>query len=73
MPSAEASSGLGLSNGSVRVTSGTNRRLRLFAVTQIGASFVLLAGAGMLLTTLFTLQRAQAGFDTRHVLGRHFA
>ena len=68
LPSAEASSGLGLSNGSVRVTSGTNRRLRLFAVTQIGASFVLLAGAGMLLTTLFTLQRAQAGFDTRHVL-----
>jgi putative ABC transport system permease protein len=68
LPSAEASSGLGLSNGSVRVTSGTNRRLRLFAVTQIGASFVLLAGAGMLLTTLFTLQRAQTGFDTRHVL-----
>ena len=26
--------------------SGTNRRLRLFAVTQIAASFVLLAGAG---------------------------
>ena len=68
LPSAEASSGLGLSNGSVRVTSGTNRRLRLFAVTQIGASFVLLAGAGMLLTTLFTLQRVQTGFDTRHVL-----
>ena len=68
LPSAEASSGLGLSNGSVRVTSGTNRRLRLFAVTQIGASFVLLAGAGMLLTTLLTLQRAQTGFDTRHVL-----
>ena len=68
LPSAEASSGLGLSNGSVRVTSGTNRRLRLFAVTQIGASFVLLAGAGMLLTTLFTLQRVQTGFDTRRVL-----
>ena len=28
---------------------GTNRRLRVFAVTQIAASFVLLAGAGMLL------------------------
>jgi predicted permease len=68
LPSSEGSSGLGLSNGSVRVTSGTNRRLRVFAVTQIGASFVLLAGAGMLLTTLFTLQRVQTGFDTRHVL-----
>ena len=68
LPSADGSRGLGLSNGSVRVTSGTNRRLRLFAVTQIGASFVLLAGAGMLLTTLFALQRVQTGFDTRHVL-----
>jgi putative ABC transport system permease protein len=68
LPSADASHGLGLANGSVRVTSGTNRRLRLFAVTQIGASFVLLAGAGMLLTTLFALQRVQTGFDTRHVL-----
>ena len=46
-----------LSTGSVRITSGTNRRLRVFAVTQIAASFVLLAGAGMLLTTLLALQR----------------
>jgi len=68
LPSAEASHGFGLSNGSVRITSGTNRRLRVFAVTQIGASFVLLAGAGMLLTTLFALQRARTGFDTRNVL-----
>ena len=34
----------------------------LFAVTQIAASFVLLAGAGMLITTLFALQRQQTGF-----------
>ena len=68
LPSAEASNGLGLSNGSVRITSGTNRRLRLFAVTQIAASFVLLAGAGMLLTTLFALQRARTGMNTRNVL-----
>ena len=59
LPSADASNGFGLSNGGVRITSGTNRRLRLFAVTQIAASFVLLAGAGMLLTTLFALQGAQ--------------
>ena len=68
LPSADASNGFGLSNGSVRITSGTNRRLRLFAVTQIAASFVLLAGAGMLLTTLFALQRAQTGMNTRNVL-----
>jgi putative ABC transport system permease protein len=68
LPTADASTGLGLSNGSVRITSGTNRRLRLFAVTQIAASFVLLAGAGMLLTTLVSLQSARTGFNTRNVL-----
>jgi putative ABC transport system permease protein len=68
LPSAEASTGLGLSTGSVRITSGTNRRLRAFAVTQIAASFVLLAGAGMLLATLFALQAAHTGFNTRNVL-----
>ena len=71
LPSSEASNGFGLSNGSVRITSGTNRRLRLFAVTQVAASFVLLAGAGMLLTTLFALQRAHTGMATRNVLALH--
>jgi predicted permease len=68
LPSADAANGLGLSNGSVRITAGTNRRLRAFAVTQIAASFVLLAGAGMLLMALFALQRAQTGFNLRNVL-----
>jgi len=68
LPSAEAANGLGLSSGTVRITSGTNRRLRVFAVTQIAASFVLLAGAGMLLTTLFALQKAHTGFNMRNVL-----
>jgi predicted permease len=68
LPSSEAANGFGLSNGSLRITSGTNRRLRLFAVTQIAASFVLLAGAGMLLTTLIALQSASTGFDLRRTL-----
>ena len=71
LPSADAVGGLGLSSGSVRITSGTNRRLRLFAVMQIAASFVLLAGAAMLLTTLIALQRTQTGFETRQVLAVH--
>src|SRR4029077_10152987 len=71
LPSAEASNGLGLSNGSVRITSATTRRLRLFAVTQIAASFVLLAGAGTLITTLVALQRAHLGINTRNVLALH--
>src|SRR5207249_3562988 len=33
--------GLGLASGSVRITPGTNRRLRVFATTQIAFSFVL--------------------------------
>ena len=68
LPSADSSNGLGLSSGSVRIAGGTSRRQRIFAVTQIAASFVLLAGASMLITTLLTLQAAQTGFDMRRVL-----
>jgi putative ABC transport system permease protein len=68
LPSTDASRGLGLSSGSVRISGGTNRRLRIFAVTQIAASFILLAGASMLLKTLLAIQAAQTGLDTRHVL-----
>src|SRR3954469_22408272 len=68
LPSTGAAKGFALSSGSVRITSGTNRRLRLFAITQIAASFVLLAGAGMLLTTLIALQTAPTGFNTHNVL-----
>jgi putative ABC transport system permease protein len=68
LPSADASRGLGLSSGSVRIIGSTSRRQRAFAVTQIAASFVLLAGATMLIKTLIELQRTQSGLDTRHVL-----
>ena len=68
LPSTDAASGLGLSSGSVRITASTSRRQRIFAVTQIAASFVLLAGASMLVTTLIALQAAQSKLDTHHVL-----
>src|SRR6516165_4242893 len=68
LPSANTSGGATLSSGSVRITSSTHRRQRIFVVTQIAASFVLLAGATMLITTLIALQRTRTGFDTRHVL-----
>ena len=71
LPSADAATGLGLSSGSVRITSGTNRRLRLFAVTQIAGSFVLLAGAGALLTTLIALQQTKTGVNLSNVLAVH--
>ena len=68
LPSAKASNGMNLASGSVRITSSTSRRQRAFAVTQIAASFVLLAGACMLITTLIAMQTVQTGFDTRRVL-----
>ncbi len=61
-------SGLGLSSGSARITGSTSRRQRIFAVTQIAASFVLVAGASTLITTLIALQRTQTGLDMQHVL-----
>jgi predicted permease len=68
LPSADAANGFGLSNGSARLTTGTNRRLRAFAVAHIAASFMLLAGAGALLTALITLQATQTGFNLSNVL-----
>ena len=68
LPTANTSQAPGLSSAGVRITGSTSRRLRTFAVVQIAASFMLLAGASMFLKTLVTLQSAQTGFDTRHVL-----
>src|SRR6202790_3730497 len=68
LPSADTSNGLSLSSGSVRITGSTSRRQRIFAVIQIAASFVLLAGASAVVTTLIALQSAQTGLDMRRVL-----
>jgi putative ABC transport system permease protein len=68
LPSADASHGIGLTSGGLRITGGTKRRLRVFAVIQIAASFVLLTGAGMLLNTLIALQATSPGFETESVL-----
>src|SRR3989454_2160613 len=68
LPSGNTSQGINMASGSVRITGSTSRRQRIFAVTQIAASFVLLVGASMLITTLIALQTAQTGLDMRHVL-----
>jgi len=68
LPSSDATHGFGLSGTGARTTGNSNRRLRAFAVTQIAASFVLLAGAGMLLNTLMKLQAARPGFEMSQVL-----
>jgi predicted permease len=68
LPSDRGIGGLKLSGGSIRIAGGTRRRLNAFAVTQVGASFVLLAGAVMLLRTFLALQASSPGFDTSRVL-----
>jgi putative ABC transport system permease protein len=68
LPSADASNGISLSSGSMRSTGSTSRRQRIFVITQIAASFVLLVGASVLLKTLLALQNAETQLDTDHVL-----
>jgi predicted permease len=68
LPSANTSQGIGLASGTTRIAGSTSRRLQVFVVTQIAASFVLLAGASMLLKTLLALESIQTGFDMQHVL-----
>jgi len=68
LPTSGNAQGVSLSSGGLRITGGTSRRLRIFAVTQIAASFILLAGASMLVKTLLTLQKTRTGFDMRRVL-----
>jgi predicted permease len=68
LPATDAARGFVVASGGPRITSSTNRRLRAFAVTQVAASFILLAGAGMLIRTLLTLQATRPGFTTTNVL-----
>jgi predicted permease len=68
LPSSYPAGGLAPSSAGPRITPVTNRRLRAFAVAQVALSFILLAGAGMILTALIALQEANTGYDTRQVL-----
>ena len=68
LPSEDSSRGPALTSGASRVTGSSRRRIRIFTVVQIAASFLLLAGAGVLLTTLRSMQNAHPGFETGHVL-----
>jgi predicted permease len=68
LPSNGAPLSGGLTSGGVRMTGSSNRRLRVFAVMQITASFLLLTGAAVLMRTLYVLERTQPPFDTTRVL-----
>jgi predicted permease len=69
LPSGNAPLSAGLASGGTRgATGSSNRRLRVFAVMQITASFLLLTGAAVLMRTLYTLEQTRPPFDTSHVL-----
>ena len=55
------------------LTGGSSRRLRIFAIMQITASFLLLTGAAVLMRTLYVLEKTQPPFDTARVTRRESA
>lgn len=72
LPPLPDSDGVGsaLSRGGTRSTVGSKakRAQRALVVAQIGTSFVLLIGAGLLLRTMVHLNQIDPGFDTAQVL-----
>jgi predicted permease len=68
LPSMESLRTAGLATGGTRVTGSSSRRLRAFAILQITASFLLLAGSAVLMRTLYELESTRPPFDTTHVL-----
>jgi predicted permease len=68
LPSMDSLRASGLATGGTRVTSGSSRRLRIFAVMQITASFLLLAGSAVLMRTLYELEKTRPPFNTANVL-----
>ena len=68
LPSGSASLTAALTSGGARTTSSSSRRLRIFAIMQITASFLLLTGATVLMRTLYVLEKTQPPFDPARVL-----
>ncbi len=68
LPTPESARSGALSQRPGSVTPAARRGQRAFAVAQIAASYLLLAGAGVLIRTLLTLQSTAPGFETENVL-----
>ena len=68
LPSSGGAQAFGLASGNTRITGIANRKLRIFTIVQVAASFVLVASASASIKTLIALEAAQTGLDTRHVL-----
>jgi len=57
-----------LQEGSRGSSSGPRRLHNLLVVSEVAAALVLLAGAGLMLRTIWSLHGAHPGFDSGHVL-----
>ena len=68
LPSSGGARAFALSSGNSRITGATGRKLKIFALVQMAASFMLVAAAAATVETLVSLQAVKTGFDTRHVL-----
>jgi hypothetical protein len=68
LPSPDAAHDTLLSSANTRGATGRGARVRVLAVIQIAASFLLLVGAGVLMRTLYELEKTRPPFDTAKVL-----
>ena len=68
LPMSGGARAFALSSGNSRITGSTNRKLKVFALVQIAASFLLVAAAAATVETLLSLEAVKTGFDMRHVL-----
>src|SRR5438132_12232535 len=68
LPSSTGPQGFGLAGASLRITGTTNRRLKVFALVQIAACFVLVSAAAANVNTLLSLQSVKAAFNTHRVV-----
>jgi len=68
LPSSGSTLAFALAGSGLRLTGTTNRKLKVFALVQIAASFVLVAAAAATVNTLLSLASARSRFDTRQIL-----
>jgi len=71
--SANANPGESLKEGTRGAGGGRHRTEGVFVAVEIALAVVLLAGAGLMMQSIWRLWRVDPGFDTRHILTAKFA
>jgi predicted permease len=68
LPASRDPQALRLAGSGTRMSGTANRKLKVFALVQIAACFLLVAASAATVSTLLSLQAARTGLDTKHVL-----